>query len=253
MRLNVLAVNVKQSNFVSLSVVYILISVFSVVCCENVTSNAINNVPMAAAAAPPVAVAAAPPNSTHSSASLASAAGINKTIAFTIGGGGDASTITSATNAIQSSLADATVTSQVQHHPKQGSQQKLTPLQKQQQRLEKLQQQQQQRAKGIRPAHGNWLFALSLSLYFFFVVVVALFSIHKSFWVFISLLLLFVVGVLGDFFYIFFFFFHFFIWLRHRRYCVNANAILTVCSSSLYYCRDDKMINFYVYGYPLHV
>lgn len=146
MRLTVLAVNLKQSNFVSLFVVYILISVFSVVCCENVTSNAINSLPMAAAAA---AVAT---NSTHSSASLASAAGINKTNAFRIGGGADASTITIATNAVQPSLAAATATSQVQQ--KLGSQQKSTPLQRQQQqRQEKLQQ--QQRAKGIQAAHGN--------------------------------------------------------------------------------------------------
>lgn len=154
MRLNVLAVNLKQSNFVSLVVVYILISVFSVVCCENVTSNAINNVPMAAAT-----------NSTRSTATLTSAAGVNKTIAFPIGGGdgADTSTMASATNAVRASLA--TVTSQVQHR-KEGSQQKSAPSQKQQQRLEKLQQ--QQRAKGMRPAHGNWLFALFILCPFIF-------------------------------------------------------------------------------------
>lgn len=162
MRLNVLAVHLRQSNFVSLFVVYILISVFSVVCCENVTSNAINRVsPMAATAA------VTPTNSTQSSTSLTSAAAINKTIAFTIDAG-IASTITTTT--VQPSLVDvsaaaaaaaatAMVTSQV-HHQKERPQQKSTPLQKlQQQRPEK----QQQRAKGNRPPHGNRLFFFSFS------------------------------------------------------------------------------------------
>lgn len=192
MRLNVLAVNLKQSNFVSLFVVYILISVFSVVYSENVTSNAINNNvrPMAVAVSTKMV---ATKNSTQSSASLASAGVINKTFAFTNDAGAtstitiknnSSTTITTiiSTTTVQPSLVAATVKSS-QVHQKERPQQKSTPSQKlqQQQRHEK----QQQRAKwpstkGIRPIHGNRLF-FDFCLLFCFFFPPFLFSIHKSF------------------------------------------------------------------------
>lgn len=164
MRSNNLAINPKQRNFVSLFVVYVLISVFSVVRGENVTSNAINRASMSSAAA------TAATNSTQLSASFTSAAGINKTI-----DDGATPTITSSTIAttVHPSLAAAaTVTSQV--HQKERPHQKSTPLQKlQQQRQEKHQQSAKwSSTKGIRPVHGNGLFCFRFfslfSSHFFF-------------------------------------------------------------------------------------
>lgn len=242
MRLNILAINSKQSNFVSLFVVYVLISVFSVVRGENVTSNAIYRESMTAAAA---AAATAATNSTQLSASLTSAAGINKTI-----DGGATPTITSSTTTtVHPSLAAAaTVTSQV--HQKERPHQKSTPLQKlQQQRQEKHQQSAKwSSTKGIRPVHGNGLFCFRfflLFIFFSFDFVFVLFSIHKSFSGFSFIFLLFSYGRL------------FLLATIPLVACAPTHASAKRNFHSLFLVAlllsGDKMINFYVYGYPLHV
>lgn len=156
MRLNDLAVYLKHSNFVSLCVVYIWISVLcscaSVVYCQNLSSNDAVNAPAMALRTNSSQSASATAGGIHNSVPPLLPITTTTAEAAAAAAAAAKTTTTPTMPTVRPPSLIATVTSQM-HRPRdqERSQQKSQPLQKPQQRA-KL-----PSAKGMRPVHGKYI------------------------------------------------------------------------------------------------